>query len=185
MNIGVNIDPKEATKEGFAVVRVTAEPGSLLGQLDVEFSKLAPLNNGNPKALDFLLLAATVYALDKLVDRTTAADCWTRDFNVTIPVSDPAAWKKVGGHLAECTSFLTGDVWTWHFSPLSSPLVRPIRRRRRRRRGQYTSPLTADVVSLFSGGLDSLVGVIDRLERSKANRILLVGHHDGQMAGPL
>lgn len=40
-------------------------------------------------------------------------------------------------------------------------------------------------VSLFSGGLDSLVGVIDWLEANPEKRLILAGHHDKQMTGPL
>jgi 7-cyano-7-deazaguanine synthase in queuosine biosynthesis len=37
---------------------------------------------------------------------------------------------------------------------------------------------------LFSGGMDSLAGVIDWLEGHPKRGLLLAGHHDGQMAGP-
>jgi len=42
--------------------------------------------------------------------------------------------------------------------------------------------LPVDAVSLFSGGLDSLCGVIDLLERNPAMRLLLVAHHEGGKA---
>jgi 7-cyano-7-deazaguanine synthase in queuosine biosynthesis len=44
--------------------------------------------------------------------------------------------------------------------------------------------LTPAAISLFSGGLDSLVGVIDWLERNPDKQLLLTGHHDKQMGGP-
>jgi hypothetical protein len=184
MKVTVIIDPKAATKEGFAVVSLHEEGGTRLCQLDLEFSKLSALTNPNPRALDFLLIAAAVYALDKLVVRETAGDAWTRGFELTLPVSDPAAWKKVQAELTDAVSFLTGDIWEFTFSRLQSPLIRPIRKRRRRRR-ILVPPLRADVVCLFSGGLDSLIGAIDRLETRKSEKLLLVGHHDGQIAGPL
>ena len=184
MKITVDIDTRATTKEEFAVVRLVQGSGSVLGHLDIEFSKLAPLRNSNRKALDFVLLAAAVYAVDKLVDRKTAGDNWTREFELTVPVSDPSAWNSVHGELMQSLSFLTGDIWELTFIPLGSTLPRPKLRRRRRRRA-FLPPFTANIVSLFSGGLDSLVGVIDHLESSKQDKMLLVGHHDGQMAGPL
>src|SRR5690606_20038031 len=41
-----------------------------------------------------------------------------------------------------------------------------------------------DAVSLFSGGLDSLSGVIDWLSDYPQRRILLVGHYDPAVSGP-
>ena len=181
MKITVNIEPEEATQEGFAVVNVDQTGGPRLGQLDVEFSKLAPLGDPNPRALDFLLFAATAYALDKLVAREAAPDCWTRDFVVSIPVSDPKIWTAAKEELASSISFLTGDRWSVEFTELTTPLIRP----RRRRYYRKITPLSGDAVCLFSGGLDSLIGTIDRLELHTQEKILLVGHHDGQIAGPL
>lgn len=181
MKITVHPDPKEATNEGFAVVYVDQGGGPRLGQLDIEFSKLAPLRNRNPRALDLLLIAATVYALDKLVARESAPDCWTREFAVSIPVSDETAWDSVRDELSLSLSFLTGDVWPLQFTKLNTALVRPPRRQQSR----FVKPLRGDAVCLFSGGLDSLVGAIDRLETNKDEKLLLVGHHDGDIAGPL
>jgi hypothetical protein len=180
MNVNVSVDPGAATKEGFAVVSLQSG-GQLLGQLDVEFSHLASLQAGNPRALDLLLLASVVYAIDKLVPRDTAADWWTREFSVRLPVSDPSLWSSAAPELVKSLSFLTGDLWAVDFVQLRTPLVRLSRRGRRRR----MSAPHGDVVSLFSGGLDSLIGVIDHLEAYPNKKILLVGHHDGQMAGPL
>jgi 7-cyano-7-deazaguanine synthase in queuosine biosynthesis len=181
MKITVRIDPKQATKEGLAVIYLEDGSSSHLGQLDIEFSKLAPLQNRNPKAVDLLLIAATVYALDKLVARETAPDCWTREFAVSIPVSDEKLWNSVRDELSLSLAFLTGDLWSLQFTKLNVSIVRP----RPAKRSRHITPLRGDVVCLFSGGLDSLVGAIDRLETNQDERLLLVGHHDGDIAGPL
>jgi 7-cyano-7-deazaguanine synthase in queuosine biosynthesis len=48
--------------------------------------------------------------------------------------------------------------------------------------GKWIEPWKPDAAVLFSGGLDSLAGAIDLLE--KGQRLLLVSHHDfGQLAG--
>jgi 7-cyano-7-deazaguanine synthase in queuosine biosynthesis len=182
MKVAVRIDPKKATKHGLAVIYLEDGASSHLGQLDIEFSKLAALRNRNPKAMDLLLVAATVYALDKLITRKSAPDCWTREFAVSIPVSDEKLWNSVRDELSLSVAFLTGDLWSLRFTKLNVSIVRPRRAKRSRR---ITPPLRADVVCLFSGGLDSLVGAINRLETNQDEKLLLVGHHDGDIAGPL
>ena len=169
-------------KQGIALLSLASADGETLAQLDIEFSQLAPLKNTNVAALDFLLLASTVYGLDKMAPRQGADDAWTRDFDVTLPVSDPARWTDNRAPLLASLEFLSGDRWNIDFVAHSSSVLRP--RSRRRRRIAVPAPPRADLACLFSGGLDSLVGVIDILESEQSN-VMLVGHHDGQMAGPL
>lgn len=184
MDIEIDVHPTEAASEGFAVVNLMAGGGRLC-QLDLQYSRLAVLQSPSPLAVDFLLLASAIYAIDKLVPRSTADDHWTREVTLTVPVSDVTRWKSVKRELSSCISFLTGDLWKFKFTDQVTDPVRPVRRLRRRRRRKVTSlPPTGDAVSLFSGGLDSLIGVIDWLEENTDKRLLLVGHHDGQMAGP-
>jgi 7-cyano-7-deazaguanine synthase in queuosine biosynthesis len=40
------------------------------------------------------------------------------------------------------------------------------------------------LVSLFSGGLDSLIGVIDYLENNPQSNVILISHYDPEMPGP-
>lgn len=182
MRITARVQPRAFTRENFAVVRLLDDGATgELAQLDVEYSKLASLRANNPLALDFLLCAASVYAIDKLILRASAVDSWTRDIALTLPVSDADRWTSASRHLVEALSFLTGDRWDVEFVPLSSPLTR---NRWKRRRRPVPRP-QGDTACLFSGGLDSLIGVIDHLEANRDQRLLLVGHHDGQMAGPL
>ena len=66
--------------------------------------------------LDFLSVATTVYAADTCVNRHHyAADSWTRQLHLFIPVSDPALWQDQEGLLAELLNFLTGDLWQLTF----------------------------------------------------------------------
>ncbi|MBI1830514.1 MAG: hypothetical protein HYR84_03575 [Planctomycetes bacterium] len=183
MNATVAIQPKETTREGIAPVELLRDDGERLCHLDVQYSKLAPLCQPNARATDFLLLAAGVYALDKLVLRETAVDSWTREFSLMLPVSDVAAWVSVKRDLDACLSYLSGDIWNVGFVAQDSTPIRPLRRRRRRRRPLIPPP-SGDAVCLFSGGLDSLIGAIDWLESHAQQTLLLTGHHDGQIAGP-
>ena len=109
--------------------------------------------------LDLLVVAAHVYAADTRISRTEQSqDSWTREIRLVIPVSDPKLWQAVSGRLKQMLDFLTGDRWIIGF---------------RSRPSQYANILSHsekslfpvfDTLSLFSGGLDSLIGTIDLLE---------------------
>jgi 7-cyano-7-deazaguanine synthase in queuosine biosynthesis len=123
-------------------------------------------------AVDLLHLAMAAYTADVRVLRRTAADRWTRDFLLHIPVSDTTIWSAALPTLTRMLSYLTGDRWDVQF-------------RKRRIDDKASSSIAptkaADsdqptVVSLFSGGLDSFVGAIDLLE-SSVQRIALVGQY--------
>ncbi len=182
MNIIAEIQPTGTTPEGFAPINLLKEDDTRLCQLDLQYSTLAPLRQSNARAMDFLLLANAVYSVDKLILRTDASDLWTRELSLVLPVSDVAIWNTVKRDLDACLSFLTGDLWNIDFVRQESTLIRPIRRRRHRHR--VITPFSGDVVCLFSGGLDSLIGTIDCLEAHPEHRLVVVGHHDGQIAGP-
>src|SRR5687768_6835615 len=47
------------------------------------------------EGLDFLLFAAAVYVADKKALRRLALDRWTRDLELSAPVADPRAGKKL------------------------------------------------------------------------------------------
>jgi hypothetical protein len=170
--------------EGVAVLTLY-ETGARLCDLDIQYSLLRDLRNQNAVALDFLMLASAVYALDKTILRAGDGDGdgWTRDISLSVPVSDPSRWTNAAPELQEAVTFLTGDRWSFAFAPLNRTVARPGQAGRRWRR-QAVLPIRAlDTVCLFSGGLDSLVGAIDRLERT-ASTMLLIGHHDAKVAGP-
>jgi hypothetical protein len=124
--------------------------------------------------LDLLVLAAHVHAADTRISRAEQSqDSWTREIRLVIPVSDPARWTAATNTLKRALDFLTGDRWDVGFRP-----------RPRRFTRIATPPATLlspafDVVSLFSGGLDSLIGAIDLLE---AGGIPLLVSHAGEGA---
>jgi 7-cyano-7-deazaguanine synthase in queuosine biosynthesis len=121
----------------------------------------------SPVARDLLRLGGAVYCADKTVKRAQTPDLWTRDLHLQVPVSDVHLWDGARGELTRALSFLSGDRWQLSFVADTSPAA--------------TGPLVDDYhgVSLFSGGLDSLAGVIDLLEQGK--RLVLVGHHDSPL----
>lgn len=119
--------------------------------------------------LDLLVLAAHVHAADTRISRTEQSqDSWTREIRLLVPVSDPDRWQAAAFTLTRTLGFLTGDRWAVGF------------RRRPERFASLTTPPAMllpppfDAVSLFSGGLDSLIGAIDLLEDGRTP--LLISH---------
>jgi hypothetical protein len=120
--------------------------------------------------IDLLVLAAHVHAADTRISRAEQSqDSWTREIRLVVPVSDPARWGAAAPTLKKSLDFLTGDRWTIGF---------------RARPARFATITQAappsliappfDSVSLFSGGLDSLIGAIDLLEDGAIP--LLVSH---------
>ncbi len=119
--------------------------------------------------LDLLVLAAHVHAADTRISRAEQSqDSWTREIRLVVPVSDPNRWNVAAQTVKRTLDFLTGDRWMIGF------------RQRPERFDEIITPPTTllppafDAISLFSGGLDSLIGTINLLEEGRTP--LLVSH---------
>jgi 7-cyano-7-deazaguanine synthase in queuosine biosynthesis len=89
---------------------------------------------------------------------------------VHLPVSP--AFVPLAPRLAQLLNFLTGDNWTVKARETNLDLGL---------KGNRPHAWRPDAVMLFSGGLDSLVGALDRLEAGQ--RLFLLSHYDfGQLA---
>lgn len=120
--------------------------------------------------LDLLIMAAHVHAADTRISRASESqDSWTREIRLVVPVSDPNRWEAATHVLTRMLNFLTGDRWTLGFRSRPNAFARLVPARLSRSRGA-----SFDSVSLFSGGLDSLIGAIDLLEAKDGP--LLVSH---------
>ncbi len=181
MEAFVEISPSKVTQHEGALISLCAD-GEAISDLYFDFTALLKaVRQPSDTALDLLLVAASVYSLDKLTARSSSTDGWGRHFDVTIPVANPATWKETADTINECVSFLSGDKWRMRFTDRSSQIVR---RRRRQRRPRIAPRFARGAVAcLFSGGLDSLIGAIDWLEETDDERICLVGHHDPNIGG--
>jgi hypothetical protein len=110
--------------------------------------------------IDLVVLAAHVHAADTRISRAEQSqDSWTREIRLVVPVSDPDRWAAAAPTLKKSLDFLTGDRWTIGFRarPARFARIAPV----------APPSLIAppfDSLSLFSGGLDSLIGAIDLLE---------------------
>jgi hypothetical protein len=124
---------------------------------------------------DLLVLAAHVHAADTRISRSTESqDTWTREIRLVVPVSDVDRWSATAPLLQRLLGFLTGDRWTLGFRPRPRGFETVVPPRRRR----LIDP-PYDSLTLFSGGLDSLIGAIDVLE---AGAVPLFISHAGEGA---
>jgi hypothetical protein len=119
---------------------------------------------------DILVVAAHVHAADTRISRSSESqDGWTREIRLVVPVSDPSLWTAAAPILKRALDFLTGDRWEVGFRsrPKEFDTIVPSM-------DAGLIPPPFDGVSLFSGGLDSLIGAIDTLEAKE--KPLLVSH---------
>lgn len=132
---------------------------------------------------DLLEIAGYLFAADRITYRGHDDDneyhSWSREFEIHIKVRDKKFWERddVKEVLSNTLKFITGDhKYTFHFYQQEEP--------------DFPSSLFDDSkftidtkkkasIVLFSGGLDSLAGVIERLEES-TEEICLVSHQSGQ-----
>ncbi len=111
---------------------------------------------------DLLILAAHVHAADTRISRRKdSQDTWTREIRIVVPVSNPDRWATNAELLQKTLGFLTGDRWIIGFRPRPQGFaaLTPLRPKKAPENPKYGN------VSLFSGGLDSLIGAIDLVEQ--------------------
>jgi hypothetical protein len=109
--------------------------------------KLAPC----PRAWDFLSIALAVTAADLAGHRDKSSDGWTREFDLSIAVSEPEFWATQTPTLEALLRFLTTDRWRVFFVPGASYPKPP---------ANVNLP-QHDSVVLLSGGLDSFTGALN------------------------
>lgn len=123
----------------------------------------------DPVAFDFLSLSMAVTAADTFVNRNDAADGWARDIGLTVALSDPTRWTPVVPDLTKALNFLSGDVW--EINIVAGGEKPPVFNRRNR---WVIDPAPCDCACLFSGGLDSAIGVLDLVKQGR--NPILVSH---------
>lgn len=119
--------------------------------------------------LDLLQLASCVFCTDLSVPRVHSDDGWSRELHIYFPTSYRKQWKKAEPVFRDAMNFLSGDAWHLHLRERPKPAKTvPVEHK-----------LEHDTVCLFSGGLDSLVGMLDLIGAKK--RPLLIGHYGAGM----
>jgi 7-cyano-7-deazaguanine synthase in queuosine biosynthesis len=116
---------------------------------------------------DILTLAGLVYLADTRISRSLhSQDSWTREIAIELPVYNLEKWTPLGGLVTRMLNFLTGDRWIISLRKRDEELSE--------KPEDETPPPEFDAVTLFSGGMDSLIGTINHLENH--NKIALISH---------
>lgn len=154
--------------------------------LNIDFQSLhdfSPITTS--LSFDFFLISSIVYGVDNLLDRYEySIDAWSRDIEVCFPVNNLQAWNQVQDRLQSILSFLTGDYWSISFTQATVSSFFKEKTRKWKNTLQIYNKNDYSFVSLFSGGLDSLIGAIDQLEQlSRNSRGLLISHFDPTSPG--
>lgn len=158
--------PNRLNPDAFYFSMYSVSPSSLIGHVASRFRTYVERAGLCPDAntWDFLTFALSVSAADKVISRATSPNGWTRQIHLQFAVHDVSLWQGLKSKLEAMLKFLTGDYWLLEFIVDSMPL--PCARKRQ--------VYNADCVALLSGGMDSLVGVIDLV--SERHAPLLVSH---------
>jgi hypothetical protein len=136
---------------------------------------LVSLGSVSALNVDFVRIAATVYAADRSTRRAGRGSNWSqRSIDLEVPVSDAVRWASVAGDLGSLLGFLTGDRWSLSFNednieakPSNVEVTKPKR------------------VVLVSGGADSAIGaLVSRSELTDGESHTLVSHLSPTTIGP-
>ena len=138
---------------------------------------------------DFLEIAAYIYSGDQALERIGKNDVdnmgtrWRRTFHYHIPVRVPEFWDTPDVKLAmrQTLEFLTEDYYEFTFTGAAhAPAVQTFLGLEAAT-GKFSRP---DRLALFSGGLDSLAGVV-RDAIGEKSKLLLLNHRSNDKFSPL
>ena len=133
----------------------------------------------SPRFVDLLRIGEAIFVVDRLVRRRRGpSGSWRRSLNLGIELLEPNFWSdlEVLDALQQTVEFLTGDDWDFVF--FQGPAGY-----------EWSPPLLSNVfagesplICLYSGGLDSAVGVGRRLGENPDRFVLpvTVNHQPGQ-----
>jgi hypothetical protein len=108
------------------------------------------------RSFDLLSLAIAVTAADTFNERRHVSEVgWGRTLSVSVPLAEPDAFVPVVPIIETALDFLTGDQWKIELREGGRAPAEP------QRRGYVADLSKANLVCLFSGGLDSAIGMIN------------------------
>lgn len=179
----VNITIPKARKGKFSEIKLgykNEENEDIQVLLNVDFQNLYEFTRKkNGIGFDVFLIGCFVYGIDILLPRKSfSVNGWSREIEVEFPVESPDLFNGGKNELEQLLSFLTGDYWQISF--IQRDVMPLFVNTKKVYSNDYRK--SHKKISLFSGGLDSLIGVIDELAKSK-NRMVLVSHYDATFKG--
>lgn len=121
-----------------------------------------------PLVADVVDLTAAIFVADRLSPQRL--DAGMRRIRVTVPVREPRSLATSTDQLRKLLGWASATAWEFEFAPRNAPM-RPAEELLTL---PDLTPEGADVV-LWSGGLDALAGVYDRLQSSPALPVVLLG----------
>ena len=136
----------------------------------------------SPHVMDLIEIVAAIHVADRMSRRPSSAmpgNSWSRDIRVHMGVRDLPHWRQpyLVESLQSILLWLTDDRWEFDFSPRlasgrTAECVQFL----------FDQAPGGDVVALFSGGLDSVAGIIADVD-SGAEPIALSVGSNGRMRG--
>ena len=103
------------------------------------------------RAWDFLSISLAVVAADESATRSISADGWTRRIDLTVAVIDRAFWSAHAAMVEDALQVVSGDIWSVSFIDGGFLPAPP----------HPKKVLKENLISLLSGGMDSLIGALD------------------------
>jgi hypothetical protein len=154
--------------------------------LRISFQSMKDFSNDTTSVgFDFFLVSSLIYGIDNLLERYRySIDGWARDIEVSLPVNNLNVWNDNADLFNQLLNFLTGDYWKVTFEQVDNIDFYTDKARRWKSKIPSYNLDNYTFASLFSGGLDSLVGVIDGLNNLSTNeKGLLLSHFDSSSPG--
>jgi 7-cyano-7-deazaguanine synthase in queuosine biosynthesis len=184
MKVDITI-PRTVGRGEFSKIKLgyeNSKNNNISVSLNIDYVNLCKFTNQrNGLAFDVFLIGCYVYGIDILLSRKDfSTNGWSRDIEVEFPVESPELFENGKIELEHLLSFLTGDEWNISFTKRKVSSLYTFKSRAKVFTDRYRQSFNK--VSLFSGGLDSLVGIIDHLSSSK-DKIVLVSHYDAAFKG--
>lgn len=151
-----------------------------------DYKKFVATPEEVPKlVVDLLQIASYIFCADRMANRGSRESIsnasWARTFQITIPVSEIEFWETdiVKQRLNDVLTFMTGDR-KYEFTFVKSniravSLEDPQLKLFSDAESEVLNATDADVM-LFSGGLDSLAGAVERLNIYPDKKLCLVSH---------
>lgn len=150
--------------EGQGALEIGEEPGAdaiYVTQLRASFGRELT----RPTARDLLRIGQAAFLADRSFRRGSLPGRRTRRLTVTVPVEEPARWRRIGDRVAGLAGFVTHDHWKFRFTKRAAGAAKGTR---------PPSPPRRSSLCLFSDGLDSLCGAASALRRHETP--VLVSH---------